>query len=75
MNKKLSNQGFMRSILIIIIAIAALSYFNVDIRSILNNILHNQIITKIISIVSGVWYGYLVPLWWYLVTSISGLFK
>ncbi len=71
MNKNLTNQGFMKVILLAIVIIAGLAYFSVDLRGILDN----QPTQKVLGVLSGAWYGYLVPLWAYLGTSVAGLFN
>ncbi len=65
------NRGFMKIILLAIIVIATLAYFNVDLRSALDK----PIIQNIWGIIKGAWLSYLAPLWGYLVTSFTGLFK
>ncbi len=65
------SRGFIEMILLAIIVIATLSYFNIDLRSIFDM----PIIQNIWSIFKGAWYSYLVPLWGYLVTSVTGLFN
>ena len=67
----LSNRGFMRIVLLVIVVITAFAYFNVDLRGILDN----PIIQKIWVIIKGAWYSYLVPLWGYLVTSVTAIFN
>ena len=51
-------------------AIAALAYFNVDIRG----IMANPGIQKFLTIFTGAWNNFLVPLGHYLWTSIANLF-
>ncbi len=71
MKKNSQNRGFTEIILLAIIVIATLAYFNFDLRSILDT----PIIQNIWSIFNGAWHSYLVPLWGYLVTSFTGLFN
>ncbi len=65
------NRGYIETILLAIIIIATLSYFNIDLRGILDM----PIIQNILGIFKGAWFTYLVPLWGYLVTSVTGLYK
>ncbi len=65
------NRGFMKIILLAIIVIGALAYFNVDLRGILDT----PIIQNIWGIIKGAWLSYVAPLWGYLVTSVTGLFN
>ena len=64
------DRGFIRIILLAIIVIAALAYFNVDVRG----ILANPGVQKVIAIFAGAWNNFLVPLGHYLWTSIANLF-
>ena len=70
MNRNL-NRGFMQIILLAIIIIAALAYFNVDVRS----IIENPGVQKVLVILKGAWVNYLWPLFGYLWGSIAGLFN
>lgn len=65
------NRGFMEIVLLAIIIIAALAYFNIDLRT----IFENPVVQKIGSIFVTAWVTYIKPLLVYLYTSISGLFN
>lgn len=65
------NRGFMEIVLLAIVIIAALAYFNIDLRT----IFENPIVQKIGSIFVVAWTEYIKPLFVYLYTSISGLFN
>lgn len=67
---KNQNKGFMQVVLLAIVVIAALAYFNVDLRT----IFENPIIQKIGDIFVVAWVTYIKPLLFFLWTSISGLF-
>lgn len=70
--KKISkNRGFMQIVLLAIVIIAALAYFNIDIRT----IFENPIVQKIGSIFVVAWTEFVKPLLVYLYTSIYGLFN
>ena len=70
--KNISPQrGFMQIVLLAIVIIAALAYFNIDLRT----IFENPIVQKIGSIFVVAWTEYIKPLIVYLYTSISGLFN
>ncbi len=71
MKKISTNRGFVEIILVAIVVIATLSYFNIDVR----NILDTPIIQKIWLILKGAWTGYFIPLGAYLLSSITGLFN
>lgn len=60
----------MQIVLLAIIVIAALAYFNIDIRS----VFENPIVQKIWSIFVVAWDTFIKPLLIFLWTSISGLF-
>lgn len=65
------NRGFMQIVLIAIVIIAALAYFNIDLRT----IFENPIVQKIGSIFVVAWAEFVKPLLVYLYTSIYGLFN
>lgn len=59
----------MQIVLLAIIIIATLAYFNVDLRT----IFENPIIHKIVNILVVMWTSYIKPLFMYLWTSIGVL--
>lgn len=63
--------GFMQIVLLAIVIIAALAYFNIDLRT----IAQNPIIQNIWGILVIAWTTYIKPLLMYLWTSIPGLSK
>lgn len=67
---KSSKYGFMQIVLVAIVAIATLAYFNVDMRS----IVMSDPIQKVWHILVTAWTDYIVPLFKYLWASVSGLF-
>ena len=71
MKKISSKRGFMQIILLAIVTIAALAYFNIDLRT----IFENPILQKIGSIFVVAWSEFIKPLIVYLYTSIYGLFN
>lgn len=71
MNREKMNRGFMKIVIIAVVAIATLAYFNIDLRV----IFENPIIQKIGHIFAVAWTNYLLPLFTYLWTSIAGLFN
>ena len=71
MKKNLKNGGFMQIILLAIIIIAALAYFNVDVRS----IIENPGVQKVLAILKGAWVNYLWPLFTHLWTILAGFFN
>lgn len=73
MGNRIRNQskGFMQIVLLAIIVISALAYFNIDLRT----IFENPIVAKIGNIFVAAWVTYIKPLIMYLYTSISGLFN
>lgn len=70
MKKFSENRGFMQIVFLAIITIAALAYFNVDVRG----ILANEVVQKVFTILKGAWVNYLWPLFEYLWGSLSALF-
>ena len=69
MKKTLSNKGFTKVILIAIVIIGALAYYNVDLRT----IFAQPIFQKIWSIFLVAWITYIKPLAMYIWASINGL--
>lgn len=68
--KKISHQrGFMQIVLLAIIIIAALGYFNIDFRT----IFENPIVQKIWHIFVVAWDTFLKPMFTYLWTSIGDI--
>lgn len=72
--KKNSNRGSANIIFLAVIIFAALIYFNVDLRSIVGNIMTNPVFQKVWSILVVAWTNYLAPLGEYLWGSFKGLF-
>lgn len=71
MKKILLCQGFTEIIFMVIVGVVALAYFNVDLHAILND----PLMQKILSILKGAWFNYLLPLGGYLKANILGLFS
>ncbi len=65
------SRGFMQIVLLAIVVISALAYFNIDLRT----IFENSIVQKLGSIFVVAWIEYIKPLLVYLYTSIYGLFN
>lgn len=65
------SRGFIQIVLLTIIIIATLAYFNIDLRT----IFENPIVAKIGNIFVVAWVTYIKPLLMYLYTSIYGLFN
>ena len=65
--------GFIEVIIIVLIAIALLTYFNIDVRSIGDTIF--EFLGKIWVIIKGAWVQYLAPMGTYLWTNLTGLFN
>lgn len=66
-----SKSGFTKTIVLAVVVIATLTYFNVDLRA----IFENPIIQKIWHILVVAWSNYMEPMFTYLWTSISSLFN
>ena len=64
------NRGFMRIVLLAIVLIALMGYFNVDLRT----VFESPVVQKVANIFVVAWVTYLKPLIEYLYTSISSLF-
>lgn len=77
MEYRIKNQkkGFTQVVFLAIVIIAALAYFNVDLRAIVEKIFESSLVQKIWHIFVVAWESYLKPLFIYLWTSIVGLFK
>ncbi|OHA79939.1 MAG: hypothetical protein A2747_01825 [Candidatus Yonathbacteria bacterium RIFCSPHIGHO2_01_FULL_44_41] len=71
MKKPSQKRGFMQIVLLAIIIIAALGYFNIDLRT----VIESPIIQKIWNIFVVGWKTYLQPFVMYLWTSFNGLSK
>lgn len=69
------NQGSTSIILIAVVIIGALAYFNVDLREILHKIFISQLFQDIWFFIQGVWSNYIMPIWIFLKTNIGSLFK
>ena len=69
-----NNGGFTKIVLLIVIVIIALAYFNVDVRGIINNILSNAGVQKVFSLFSGAVHLYIIPLAWYLWEGLKSIF-
>lgn len=70
--RKISNErGFTKTIVLAVVVIATLAYFNIDLRA----IFENPITQKIWHILVVAWNNYLEPMFTYLWTSISALFN
>ena len=69
MNKISQQRGFMQIVLLAIIIIAGLAYFNIDLRT----IFENPIVHKIVNILIVVWVSSIKPLIMYLWTNIGVL--
>ncbi|MEK7460262.1 MAG: hypothetical protein AAB628_01790 [Patescibacteria group bacterium] len=65
--------GLIEIIVIVLIAIALLAYFNVDVRTAGDSIF--VFLGKVWIIIKGAWIQYLAPLGTYLWMSITGLFN
>lgn len=63
------NRGFMRIILLAIVLIALMGYFNIDLRA----VFESPVIQKITNIAVVAWVSYIKPLIVYLYTSISSV--
>lgn len=61
------NRGFMQIVLLAIIIIAGLAYFNIDLRT----IFAHPVVQKIVNILIIAWESYIKPLLVYLWTSIG----
>lgn len=68
-----NKNGFIQLVLLAIVIIAALAYFNIDLRAIADNLLKTPVPVKIWAILKGAWVNYLAPLGIYLWGSIKGL--
>lgn len=70
--KNISRQrGFLEIITIIVIGVALLAYFNVDLHAIVND----PLMQKMLGVLKSAWFNYLLPLWAYLKGRILGLFN
>lgn len=63
------SRGFMQIVVLAIVIIAALSYFNIDLHSLGSN----PIVQKVWGVLVVAWAAYIKPLLMYLWTSIPGL--
>lgn len=72
--EKNSNRGSANILILAVIIFGALIYFNVDLRSIVGNIMENPGFQKVWNILVVAWTGYLVPLGEFLLGSFKGLF-
>ena len=63
-------KGFIRIVLLAIVVIAALSYFNIDLKT----FFETPVVKQIIGIFVTAWVSFIKPLLMFLYTSINGLF-
>lgn len=75
MMKNLRNRGNTSIMILVVLIFAALIYFKIDLRSIVDGFLTNPILQKLWMILEGAWVSYLIPLGLYLRESISNLFN
>lgn len=66
------NRGFTQIIVLAIVIIAVLAYFNVDLRKLVEE---TPVLKQIWTILVGAWNGFLVPLWHFLIDGIKGIFS
>ncbi len=64
------NRGFIEIIILAIIVIATLAYFNIDVRG----IVQNAGVQKVLAIFIGAWNNYLVPMWHFIWTGVTNIF-
>lgn len=74
MKKTLSNKGFTKVILVAIVIIGALAYYNIDLRAILEKIFTSPLFQTIWEFLKNIWFGYLVPIWTFIKGSLTSLF-
>lgn len=67
-------RGFMKIIFLIIIAVIVLAYFNVDVRGIIQNILSNAGVQKVLAVLKGAVQYYIIPLGGYLWNGLKSIF-
>lgn len=70
MKKYSRNRGFMQIVILAVVIIAALAYFNIDLRT----IIASPMFQKFWNIFVVVWATYVKPMLMYLYTSVSGIF-
>lgn len=70
MKRNSQKRGFVQIILLAIVIIAALAYFNIDLRT----LFENPVVQKIWHILVVTWDTYLKPMLVYLYTAIYSLF-
>lgn len=70
-NKQSSKRGFIQIIILAVVIIAILAYFKFDLRAILNK----PIIQSFLNIFVVAWGTYIKPLFMFLWTSVTVLFK
>lgn len=74
----LKNRGFTKVILVAIVIIGALAYYNVDLRAILEKIFSSPLIQTIWEFIKNIWFSYLspilTPVWAFLKMSFLSIF-
>ncbi|MEK7538358.1 MAG: hypothetical protein AAB552_00810 [Patescibacteria group bacterium] len=75
MKKTLSNKGFTKVILIAIVIIGALAYYNIDLRAILEKIFTSPLFQTIWEFLKNIWFEYLAPIWTFIKGNLEGLFS
>ncbi len=71
MKRNSQQRGFIQIVILAIVVIAALGYFNIDLRT----LFENPVVQKVWHIFVVAWDTYLKPMFGYLYTTLSSLFK
>ena len=75
MEKNISKKGFTKVIVIAIVIIGALAYYNIDLRTILEKIFTSPLFQTIWEFLKNIWFEYLAPVWTFIKESASSLFS
>lgn len=67
-----TNRGFTQIIILAIVVIAVLAYFNIDLRKLVEE---TPVLKQVWAILVGAWNGFLVPLWHFLIDGIKDIFS
>ena len=74
MEKNISNKGFTKVIVIAIVIIGVLAYYNIDLRAILEKIFTSPLFQTIWEFLKNIWFEYLAPVWIFIKGTLASFF-
>jgi hypothetical protein len=65
----------MKIVVIAIVIVGVLAYYNIDLRAILEKIITSSLFQSIWAFIKNIWFDYLVPIWVFIKENIAGFFS